>query len=368
MQKKQASIIHYQSEQLSCIHQKKKSLIVQEIIKMRRQLLWPFIGFIAFYYLLHMAVDLPNLINGTATFSLLPLSAKGLLFRLIGIVANSLFTLVPYLILLYLYPQTKIIALIVVIGVAISALFFCSYFFETTMLRRGTRLRFFFRNNLLYIFTYTAFGIVFYFMRYSHLQALQKKELELANRQSELSFLRAQINPHFLFNSLNNIYALVYMQSGKALDAIAVLSDLLRYMLYETSEKVSLQKELHYIEQYIALQKLRFDWPVKTEMKVAGQPDSIYIAPLLLIPFVENAFKHGDFSEHADGLSVSVSVTQQKIYFHCFNQKNHQQKDDSGGIGLENVERRLALLYPGKNKLTIDSNDTHFIVNLEIQL
>ncbi|MEX6687434.1 sensor histidine kinase [Danxiaibacter flavus] len=335
---------------------------------MRKQLLWPFIGFIVFYYLLHMAVDLPNIINSRATFLWLPLSAKSLLFRLADIAANSLFTLIPYLILLYLYPQTKIVILIGLIGMAISLLFFGRYFFEANVLSKNMRLRFFFLNNLLYIFTYTAFGIVFYFMRYSHLQVLEKKELELINRQSELSFLRAQINPHFLFNSLNNIYSLVYIQSGKALDAIAVLSDLLRYMLYETNEKVSLQKELHYIEQYIALQKLRFDWPVKTEIKIAGQPESIYIAPLLLIPFVENAFKHGDFSEHADGLSISVSVTQQKIYFHCFNQKSHLQKDDTGGIGLDNVERRLALLYPGKNKLNIASNETHFIVNLEIQL
>lgn len=335
---------------------------------MRKQLLLPFIGFIVFYYLLHTAVDLPNLINGKAAFSWLPLSAKDLLFRILDIAANSLFTIIPYLILFYLYPQTRIITLIGLIVIAISLLFFTRYFFEATVLARNIRLRFFFLNNLLYIFTYTAFGIVFYLMRYSHLQVLQKKELELSNRQSELSFLRAQINPHFLFNSLNNIYSLVYMQSGKALDAIAVLSDLLRYMLYETNEKVSLQKELHYIEQYIALQKLRFDWPVKTTLKVAGHPDSIYIAPLLLIPFVENAFKHGDFSENADGLSISVSITQQKIYFHCFNQKSHRQKDETGGIGLENVERRLALLYPGKNILNIDSNETHFIVNLEIQL
>ena len=143
---------------------------------------------------------------------------------------------------------------------------------------------------------FIIYGIVFYFIRYSYYKELQQRELLLQNRQSELSFLRSQINPHFLFNSLNNIYSLAYQQSERVLPAIAGLSDLLRYMLYDANEKVPLEKELEYIRKYIDLQRLRFEQPVKAEFIVPAIPAKFLIPPLLLIPFVENAFKHGEFS------------------------------------------------------------------------
>jgi len=168
----------------------------------------------------------------------------------------------------------------------------------------------------------------------------------------------------FDFNSLNNIYSLVYQGSGQALTAIAGLSDLLRYMLYDAAEKVPLETEMDYIQKYIGLQQLRFEDPVEVNMKVEGSLAGIIIAPLLLIPFVENAFKHGDLGK--GGLSIYLNSDAQKTYFHCTNRKGLQQKDPGGGIGLENVKRRLSLLYPGKHILSIDDGPVNFSINLHL--
>ncbi len=208
--------------------------------------------------------------------------------------------------------------------------------------------------------------MVAYFIRYSHYQELQQKEAVMQRKQAELLFLRSQINPHFLFNSLNNIYSLVYHRSEQSLQALSSLSDLLRYMLYDTEEKVVMQKEIDYIEKYIALQSLRFEHKVKIEIKIIGQPSSVVMAPLLLIPFVENAFKHGDLSPEGEGITLSIFANEHQMNFACLNRTGHHQKDTGGGIGLQNVRRRLDLLYPGKYDLSVEEKDNHFSVQLEI--
>jgi sensor histidine kinase YesM len=212
---------------------------------------------------------------------------------------------------------------------------------------------------------YIIYGIVFYFIRYSYYKEMQQRELLLQNRQSELSFLRSQINPHFLFNSLNNIYSLAYQQSDRVLPAISGLSDLLRYMLYDANEKVPLEKELAYIRKYIDLQRLRFGQPIQADLHVAGKTDEVSIPPLLLIPFVENAFKHGDLS-NGSGLQINIYTSDQKLHVLCYNKKGSQAKDAGGGIGLENVKRRLSLLYPGKHVLAVEDKNDFFSVNLEL--
>jgi sensor histidine kinase YesM len=176
--------------------------------------------------------------------------------------------------------------------------------------------------------------------------------------------LRSQINPHFLFNSLNNIYSLVYHGSDQALTAIAGLSDLLRYMLYDAAEKVPLRTEMEYIEKYIGLQQLRFEHPIKVTVREEGDIRGIFVPPLLLIPFVENAFKHGDLDN--GGISVFISNSRQKTLFHCTNRKGLHRRDAGGGIGLENVKRRLSLLYPGKHEFSVDNGPVNFTINLEL--
>ncbi|HEY8968843.1 MAG TPA: sensor histidine kinase [Puia sp.] len=321
-------------------------------------------SFVAFYYLIHIAYDMPNLVHGYPQFDLLPGQAKTWLLRIGDIGVNSLFAFIPYLALWRWYPERKLLFLIPLIVVGLPLVFLLWYWVERMEIGRGMRLRTFFLDHLFTALMSMVFGIVFYFIRWSRYKELQQKDLEIQNRQSELSFLRSQINPHFLFNSLNNIYSLVYHGSEQALTAIAGLSDLLRYMLYDAAEKVPLRTEMDYIEKYIGLQQLRFDHPIEVSMRTEGDMQGTLIPPLLLIPFVENAFKHGDLDK--GGLAIYLHNSAQKTYFHCTNRKGTHRKDPGGGIGMENVRRRLSLLYPGKHVFSVEDGPVNFSINLEL--
>jgi len=196
--------------------------------------------------------------------------------------------------------------------------------------------------------------------------ARREAESRVLARDAELQMLRTQINPHFLFNSLNNIYSLMYQNAAGAQEAILGLSDLLRYMLYDASEKVPLQKEVDYINRYIALQRIRFEHPIHVVLHATGPVQTVQVPPLLLIPFVENAFKHGDFSGSLHGVDITVHAGSKSLYFHCTNKKGVGQKDSTGGIGLQNVKRRLDLLYANKYLLKIEDEKYHFTINLEL--
>jgi two-component system, LytTR family, sensor kinase len=329
--------------------------------------LYLFLGsFVAFYYLVRVAYDMPNLVHGDPQFILLPHNIATWSARVRDILFYFLFALIPYLSFYRWYPQRKFYYALILVATFLPALFLLRYWAEQHGAFRNLRLRTYFVNTLFYTLIFAIYGTVFYFVRYSYNRDLRQKDLELQSRQSELSFLRSQINPHFLFNSLNNIYALVYQGSGQALTAIAGLSDLLRYMLYDTTEKVPLVKELDYIRKYIELQKLRFDHAIRADVIVEGNASEVNIAPLLFIPFVENAFKHGDFSGTVDGLAITVHCSGDKTCFYSANRISRQQKDGGGGIGLDNVKRRLNLLYPGKHKLSILDEGGSFVVNLEL--
>jgi two-component system, LytTR family, sensor kinase len=332
-------------------------------MKMKAWLLM--IGFAACYFVIHMAYDLPALLSGNPRFAQIPESGSLFLPLLLDIAVSFLYSLIPFLLLYYLYPRQQWFICILAMIIVLPALFFFHYW-VIQMAERNFRLRRFFVENLFYTAIYIVYGIAFYFIRYSWFKEMQQKELLLQSRQSELSFLRSQINPHFLFNSLNNIYSLAYQRSERVLPAIAGLSDLLRYMLYDTTEKVPLQKEAEYIRKYIELQKLRFEQPIQAHMHISGDVENVFLPPLLLIPFVENAFKHGDFSNGSSGLLMNIYTNDQKLHVHCHNKKGKQQKDSAGGIGLENVKRRLLLLYPGKHVLLIEDKNDSFTINLEL--
>ena len=320
-------------------------------------------GFTASYFIVHMAYDLPNMLSGSPRFG--RITRTSLFYITSDLLISFFYSLIPFLALYYFYPGKNRFLAIVIIVVSMPLLFMAHYWIME-MTDRYSRIRHFFNGNLFYISIFIIYGIAFYFIRYSYYKELQQRELLLQNRQSELSFLRSQINPHFLFNSLNNIYSLAYQQSDRVLPAIAGLSDLLRYMLYDANEKVPLEKELEYIRKYIDLQRLRFEQPVKAELMVAGNTVDVLIPPLLLIPFVENAFKHGDFSHENNGLLINIYTNNQKLHVHCHNKKGKQRKDVGGGIGLENVRRRLSLLYPGKHVLLVEDKNDFFTVNLEL--
>lgn len=324
------------------------------------------LGFIFLYYVLSLAYDLPNLVNGNPSFQLLPSGFLPKLYRVIDILISFLFTLLTYVLLFKYHPAGKSIRAVVLILISVVLIFFLHYKVTEFITPYAIRLRTFFLQTLFFDAVFVFYAIIFYFIRYSYFREMQQKELVMQNRQAELLFLRSQLNPHFLFNSLNNIYALVYANSRQALPAISGLSELLRYMLYSADDKVPLEKELEYIRKYIGLQKLRFEHTIRADLIVTGPTENVTIAPLVLIPFIENAFKHGDFTGNESGLVVTLQIRKNKLDVYFINKKGNHQKDSAGGIGLENVKRRLGLLYPGKHSLLINDNDDSFTVNLEL--
>jgi two-component system LytT family sensor kinase len=199
----------------------------------------------------------------------------------------------------------------------------------------------------------------------------QKDELEKQSQQAEIALLRSQINPHFLFNTLNNLYSLVYRKSDEAPGALMKLSDILRYMLYESNtEKVLLEKEITYIKSYIELQQLRITTPNFIQFTLKGAPEGKLIPPMLLITFIENAFKHGNKNVDAPGIIINIDCEGGSFLFDIksyLNESEVQTKDPQQGIGMQNVKRRLELTYRGKHELFagIEGNTYHVKLNLK---
>jgi two-component system LytT family sensor kinase len=199
----------------------------------------------------------------------------------------------------------------------------------------------------------------------------ERKQRDLENQRlsAELAFLKSQINPHFLFNSLNSIYALAYQRSETTPDAILKLSEIMRYMLYESDDnKVDLEKELQYLQSYIDLQKIRFGNKAYIDFKVQGEIKSQQIAPLLLVAFVENAFKHGVANNPLTPIRLLIDVDDAHLHFYMQNKKHMNNRDTLGGIGLNNVQRRLNLLYPGKYNLVVNDEMDTYTVELSLVL
>jgi len=199
----------------------------------------------------------------------------------------------------------------------------------------------------------------------------QKLRDELVNKQqaSELALMRSQVNPHFLFNTLNNIYSLVYRKSDEAPEAVMKLSSIMRYMLYDSaSQKVPLEKEIEYLKSFIELQNLRIKHPDFVSLQIDGNTKGQTIAPMLLISFVENAFKHS-CKNHRPGILIHLSALNGMINFEVTNylkKTASANEEPSGGIDLGTIRRRLELIYPGKHKLMIIPETETFRINLEI--
>ena len=198
--------------------------------------------------------------------------------------------------------------------------------------------------------------------------------LEKQNMQSELRFLKSQINPHFLFNTLNSLYALTLKKSEKAPEIVVKLSEMMRYMLYECNEKsVPLSKEVNYIQNHLELQKLRHGNHVDIKFDLEGKVDNQVIAPLMFIPFLENSFKHGLKNQIQEGfVDIHLKVDEHNVRVKIENSKAQtlptQIHKRSGGIGLKNVQRRLNILYPNKHNLSITETPKTYSIQLEIGL
>jgi LytS/YehU family sensor histidine kinase len=198
----------------------------------------------------------------------------------------------------------------------------------------------------------------------------KRKELENEKLLSELNFLKAQINPHFLFNTLNNLYYLAYTKSENTTEVIAKLSQMMRYMIYESNySKVPLNKEIEYMDNYISLERLRLNDQIPIKFEVKGNTENIWITPLIFITFLENAFKHGVSNDNPKAwVNISIELKDGQCIYIVENSKSPDKKDvsEKSGIGLQNVQRRLELSYPEKHELTFEEKEDRYRVKLNL--
>jgi hypothetical protein len=202
------------------------------------------------------------------------------------------------------------------------------------------------------------------------INTVKKEQLEKQAVEAELYYLKSQINPHFLFNTLNNIHTLVYKQAPTAPDAVMRLASLMRYMIYESnSAMVPLEREMEYLQDYIGLQQLRYKKTPVVDLKISGEADSCHIAPLLFIHLLENAYKHSPARLEPGDIKVRVEIDKDVLTFSMQNPVGNSQANtlqEPGGIGLPNVKKRLQLLYPGQHSISINSTDQLFTITLKI--
>lgn len=295
-------------------------------------------------------------------------------FLNIAIFYSSYFFVTPFIFNKKKYYKAisyLVLVLLVSIGVKYGvALAFESdvMYYGTDYDKRYTNAQYLWSAGLVSLF----FVLLSFGLRLTHNFLIQEREkgmLENEKLIAELSFLKSQINPHFLFNSLNNIYSLSYHKSDKAPEAILKLSGIMRYMLQESEDdKVQLKDEIAYLENYISLQQLRFKEPLAIDYKVNTESLELRIMPLLLISFLENAFKHGVVTNKDHPVRILVEVVNSRLHFKVSNFKNKSNKDQTSGIGLENLKRRLELGYPDQYTLMVDDKELFYSSELFIYL
>jgi hypothetical protein len=231
-----------------------------------------------------------------------------------------------------------------------------------------------FSNILLFIFI-IVFGlsIAYFFLKEWARAEKFRVQLEAVQLDTEVKFLKSQVNPHFLFNTLNNLFSMAQGKGNDDLaDGISKLSGMMRYMIYDSNaESVPLGKEIEYLEDCITLNKLRYaDDEAKVKFDYPEQTTGVFIAPMLFIPFVENAFKHGVAIGQTSAIDIAIIISDKQLIFTCANiiRSTKKMEGEKSGIGLENVKRRLDLLYPGKYQLQINEIDGKYFVKLEINM
>jgi len=225
-------------------------------------------------------------------------------------------------------------------------------------------------RSMVHVFFAAALGTGYALVRHTLREEKSRQDERQERLQSELSFLRSQISPHFLFNVLNSIVYLIRSKSSQAEAVTLQLSGLMRYMLYESDDaQIPLEKEIGYLKNYVDLQKIRFEEDVEISLKIEGQPAAQVIEPMLMIPFVENAFKHGIGLVQSPVIDILVNMTEKHLSFVVRNKITPDasgDKDSNSGIGLQNVRRRLELLYPDAHQLDIQEKEGWFVARLSI--
>ncbi len=214
------------------------------------------------------------------------------------------------------------------------------------------------------LFSFLAWSLLDTFRREQETEQLKQEKIH-----AELLFLKTQINPHFLYNTLNYMYSLAYPVSDKLADGIIKLSQLMRYMLNNSIDgMLELQREIEYLENYIEIYRLRFEDNFFVDFKANGDFTNKKIASLILIPFVENAFKHGVVNDPKRPIKIHISVVNDRLSLIVSNKINRGQKDSSSGIGLTNIKRRLELIYQDQFELLISTNGETYKTSLNIRL
>lgn len=240
-------------------------------------------------------------------------------------------------------------------------------FFGFRNYNEKTSLAYYIYDNIFFSYTAIFVATLIWLLNNALKTEKEKRQLIEENKNSQLQALKTQINPHFIFNTLNNIYSLVYQNSEKALPAIEELGQLLRYSTKDLEKDfITLDKEIGYLESLIALEKLRIKNPELLIVKKMLNHPLLNISPMILVPFVENAFKHGDFRNK--GFNMKISDENKILHFLILNFKKERMKDTVSGIGIENVKKRLEILYPKKYELKITETETDFTVDLKIDL
>jgi LytS/YehU family sensor histidine kinase len=225
--------------------------------------------------------------------------------------------------------------------------------------------------NLSIVVFYLCFSVTLHLSKQWYLQRQHIRKIELEKLNTELEYLKAQINPHFLFNSINTIFFQIDRKNTQARETLSRFSEMLRYQLYECNgHMIPVEKEVEYLRNYVELQRLRKDENYEIEFHCEEGVKNFTVAPLLLIPFVENAFKYiSHFPDKPNRLAIALKYSKGNFEFEVFNTKDGFAKGgEAGGIGLKNVSRRLDLLYPNQHTLTIDPGNDYFRITLTLTL
>ncbi|MBZ4191428.1 sensor histidine kinase [Niabella beijingensis] len=235
--------------------------------------------------------------------------------------------------------------------------------------RPGFREGHFDLMSIILFLTVAAVSTIIVINRQWRITERHRAMIQVDKARAELSFLKAQVSPHFLFNTLNNIYALAIGKSAYTASSILRLSNIMRYITDDAHEQfVPVEKEISCINDFIELQKLRLSKKVQVQYELSGRYESVAVAPLILMPFIENVFKHGISNNTPAAIIIRIGVTNEQV--HLFTENNiidHNKETPRQGIGLENVTQRLELLYPGSYELILKRENGTFIADLRLQ-
>lgn len=296
------------------------------------------------------------------------------------IIRNGLLAVLIYVNLLALIPmfaqQRKVIGyiflLLVTLGLYVLLKNAHDVYLNGYVLGDESRKSFFYNTyyNLSIAVFYLTFSIALHLSKAWYFQRELIRKMEVEKLSSELDYLKAQINPHFVFNSINTIYFQIDKQNSHARESLSAFSEMLRYQLYECNgHEIPIEKEIIYLQNYVELQRMRKDENYNISFIVGGDLKGFTISPLLLIPFVENAFKHVSHYPHKNHVRIAIGKHKNNFEFSVFNTKETKAiTNGHAGIGLKNAKRRLELLYKDRHKLVIDNGTDSYEVNLSLQI